>query len=129
MNTVNSDVISDLKDGKKFSNLSPNTLPFVIFYDELETGNALGSHKGVHKIGSFYVALRCFPTNFYSKLKNIYICALFPSNARGDIDNLLLRLVTDIIFLQSKGISIGNTNILFRFVGITGDNVWVSIKF
>ena len=49
-----SEIMADVKDTQS---LPPNTFPFVLFYDEMETGNPLGSHKGLHKIGMFYVGL------------------------------------------------------------------------
>ena len=122
MNTRN-DYLSDLKDGSKFRNLGHSTLPFILFYDELETGNPLGSKKGVHKVGALYVSLRCFPSNYYSKLKNIYICALFPSKKTVNLNTLLEKLVSDINHLQSEGLSINGKRILFKFAGVTGDNL------
>ena len=73
-----SEIMADVKDAQS---LPPNTFPFVLFYDEMETGNPLGSHKGFHKIGMFYVGLRCMHPNQYSKLENIIILACVPYKA------------------------------------------------
>jgi len=41
--------LNDIKDGEYFRSDNCNLIPYVIFYDEVETGNPLGSRKGVHK--------------------------------------------------------------------------------
>ena len=38
--------LSDVKDAESMRNLPMNTFPFVIFFNEIDTGNCLGSHKG-----------------------------------------------------------------------------------
>ena len=110
----NSDsVLTDIRDGPNYCNTSPNTFPFIIFFDELESGNTLESHSGQHKIGAMYVSLRCFPTYFSSKLKNIYICSLFPSKARQYLDKLLKKIIEDINELQINGLYVNGQRFFF----------------
>ena len=47
----------DLCDGKFFRdhpvfNADRHALQIVIYYDEVETANPLGSYRGVHKLGN-----------------------------------------------------------------------------
>ena len=113
----------DLKDGTKFCHLKRNTLPFILFFDELETGNPLGSHRTLNKVGAIYLSLRCFPPKFYSKLENIFVCAIFPSLFHDNIDPLLEKLIKDINDLQLHGLVLQSHQIYFKFAGITGDNL------
>ena len=55
-----SSTLKDFKDGYLLENSPANTIPFVLFFDELEVGNALGSHKGASKLGMIYLSFRCF---------------------------------------------------------------------
>ena len=122
-NNNSKDILTDVKDGSIFHNVSENTLPFVVFYDEMETGNPLGSHKGIHKLGAFYVSLRCFPTHFYSLLSNIFLYTIFSSSHRTYINVLLNRLVKEINDLSTNGVSVDGKTYYFKFIGFTGDNL------
>ena len=110
MNTLN-----DLKDCAKFTNLRNDVLPFVLFYDEIECGNALGSHKGVNKSGAVYLSMQCFPLHYYSSSKSIYTCCLFPTKLRGYLDVVIEKLVKD-ISIWTEGIIILNKRVFFQFV-------------
>jgi len=56
-------ILTDLKDGEYWKHkLDQTHLPFILFFDDYESGNPLGSNKGEHKIGAVYLSMRCFPT-------------------------------------------------------------------
>ena len=74
-----SKVLCDVKDAQCCKDINENTCPLVLFFDEIETGNPLESHKIIQKIGVFYASLRCFPTHMYSKSCNIYPYIFIPS--------------------------------------------------
>lgn len=38
-------------------------LPLILFYDDYETNNPLGSHRGIAKCGAVYVTIPCLPPN------------------------------------------------------------------
>ena len=120
MSATNKDIISDVKDCQHFA---PNTFPYVLYFDKVECGNPLGSHKEVHKIGMLYISLRCFPTEMYSKLENIILYAALPSKAFEDIDYLLIYCVTQFNALYQEGLIIHNTKVQFKLVGLVGDNL------
>lgn len=49
--------ISDYCDGYLFQNhqlfgVKPNALQLILYFDELEVCNPLGSHCGIHKLGN-----------------------------------------------------------------------------
>ena len=55
------DCLHDFCDGSLFKNHQlfqafPDALQLIIYFDELEVCNPLGSHSGVHKVGKGYVA-------------------------------------------------------------------------
>ena len=117
--------LKDLKDGTKFSDLGKNVLPFVVYYDEVECGNPLESHKSVNKIGAIYFAFRCLPPHLYSLLGNIYVYALFPVSKSSYINKVIENLVTEISFLCKEGLIIKGNKIHFIFAGVLGDNLAV----
>ena len=118
-----SDTLGDAKDGYLLEDLPENVFPFILFFDEIETGNPLGSHKGVHKMGMIYVSLRCFPPHLYSKLCNIFLYVAIPSSALTYLNKLLLQIVEEVTELSDNGIDINGVTYKFRLLGITGDNL------
>lgn len=119
-------LLSSCKDGSKFkSRCSSSCFPYVIFYDDFESGNCLGSHKGVHKVGAIYISLRCFPTHTYGKLDNIYLLSLFHAKHREEFGNkhLLSHIIDEIIDLENNGLVIKGKKIYFFLCGVLGDNL------
>lgn len=57
--------------------MNNNVLPLYIFYDDLEVGNALGSHAGTNKLGAIYVSIACLPPTMSAKLSSIICSTLF----------------------------------------------------
>jgi len=52
----------------------------MFFDDYEESGNVLGSHSGVHKLGAVYVSTPCLPPNRSTTLSNIFLALLFHSS-------------------------------------------------
>lgn len=125
MTKRNDTILSDAKDGTLFRNMPDNTFPFTIFFDEIETGNCLGSHKGEYKLGMFYVSLRCFPPQFYSKLCNINLYAVLPAGSTRQryICKVLSKLAEEISELEISGVIIDGFQCRFKFMGLVGDNL------
>ncbi|KYQ46570.1 hypothetical protein ALC60_14429 [Trachymyrmex zeteki] len=61
--------------------------PMFIYFDDYETGNALGSHSGKNKLGAVYFSLPSIPQELKSSLTNIYLFALFKSEDRKTFGN------------------------------------------
>lgn len=58
---------------KKFGN---NVIHIIIFYDELEVSNALGSKTIIHKLGAFFFQILNGPASTGSKLSSIHLLIL-----------------------------------------------------
>lgn len=115
--------ISDMKDSSVLNNIHKHEIPYVLYYDEVETNNPLGSHKGVQKIGVVYLALKCFPPHLCSTLDNIYVCAIFPGFNKDNLEKVMSRIIVDINKVYVEGMFIHNIKLKFRFVGLIGDNL------
>ena len=111
---------------KKFFN--ELVLPFYISYDDLEVGNALGSHAGMHKLGAVYASIACLPPHLASQLSSILFCMLVSSEDKKKCKNetVFRKLIDDINSLQ-EGIVINVNGVLrkvkFQLVLILGDNL------
>lgn len=126
---VSSDNISDIKDGHLHqSHDHLGKLPLVLYFDDYETGNPLGSHKGVHKMGCIYFSLRCLPPYRYSSLQSIFLVSLFHSKLRETLGNskVLSRLITELCDLETNGIMFREKCYKIYLAGVLGDNLGVN---
>lgn len=64
-------------------------LPLYIYYDEIEVGNALGSHAGVNKFGVVYAIIACLPPNIASRLSSIIFSTIIRAK---DIKKCVLKI-------------------------------------
>ena len=63
------------KYSEKFTN--EIVLPLLVFHDDLEVGNALGSKAGKNKFGATYISIACLPPSISAKLNSIIFSSLF----------------------------------------------------
>lgn len=93
---------------KNFTKTDGIALPLFAFFDDIEPGNALGSHAGQNETGATYVTSPCFPENFSSKLESIIVSDIFLSRDRKTYgtDLIFKRLINDLEDLQENGIYI-----------------------
>ncbi|XP_074096554.1 uncharacterized protein LOC141525814 isoform X1 [Cotesia typhae] len=104
-------------------------LPLTMFFDDLETGNPLGSHAGVNKLGAVYISIPTIPPNLSSRLENILLTLLFYSKHRSVLGNeaVFKKLISDFKDLEETGIKIcvNNKEINVKFIVVTfaGDNL------
>lgn len=75
LNFINGSLWKEKK--KKFVKTDGIPLPLFIFFDDVETGNALGSHATKNHVGGVYATIGCFPPSFASKLDSIVIADIF----------------------------------------------------
>lgn len=104
-------------------------LPLFMFFDDFESGNILGSHSGIHKLGAVYVSVACLPPHLITVLSNIFMVLLFHSADREEFkNNIIFRpLIDEFNFLQSNGIEINTPlfqgKLYFDLGLILGDNL------
>lgn len=101
-----SHILSNIVQGnlwlRKYKDVSDVLLlPFVIFYDELEVVNPLGSHAGINKFGVVYASIACLPPNVASRLDNIICLTLIYANDKKETDNknIFSKLIKEINLL------------------------------
>ncbi|XP_071786527.1 uncharacterized protein [Asterias amurensis] len=101
-------------------------IPVLLYSDDYETGNPLGSKKGVHKLTAFYISLVCLPAKFQSSLNNILLAACSERSvvAEYGIDKVLSVMVNDFKEMEREGIQIACDSytgivrpILFQVIG------------
>lgn len=136
MNQLRSDrsgIISNIIQTKnwrqKFGDCGKIILPLFIHFDEFETGNALGSHAGVHKFGAIYTYIACLPPNIASKLNSIIFTALICAKDKKLCSNeqVFKLLIDELNYLSTKGITVAidniETQVYFQLTLILGDNL------
>ncbi|XP_033112600.1 uncharacterized protein LOC117113392, partial [Anneissia japonica] len=113
-----------------FSN--PLNIQLLIYIDECEVVNPLGSKAGLHKICVVYCTILNIPPKYRSTLANCFLVAMF--NARDvktyGYDDVMLPLVNDLIELETVGVYI-NSDVYSGIVKgsiaqLTGDNLGVN---
>lgn len=104
-------------------------LPVIMYYDDFECCNPLGSKAGIYKIGAVYVSFACIPPKYASLLENIFVTELFYTSDRNLYGNnkTFEKLIEEFIFLENEGIQITidgkTTRIYFKLMLIVGDNL------
>lgn len=131
---LSSTIITSIYQGNLWKSLQPiyldkTVFPLLLFFDDLEPCNVLGSRAGLYKIGTVYISLACIPTEYASLLENIFLAQLFYSDDRQAFGNakVFSSLIDDLIFLEEHGISVVVNNreykIYFSLLLILGDNL------
>lgn len=112
------------------SNFFPKTVfPLLLFFDDLEPCNVLGSRAGLYKLGTVYISLACIPQEYASLLENIFLAQLFYSHDRQTFGNkkVFKDLINDLLFLENEGLTIHIESkphqIFFTLFLILGDNL------
>ncbi|XP_074097689.1 uncharacterized protein LOC141526555 [Cotesia typhae] len=106
-------------------------LPLFFYQDDFETNNALGSHRGLGKMGTVYINIPCLPPRIQSKIDNIFLLSLYKADdlKHVTLNAMLSSAVSELTFLESTGINIstprGPQQIYFAFAGVIGDNLAV----
>ena len=110
----------------KFTQGNDLVIPVLLYSDDYETGNPLGSRKGTNKLTAFYVSLICLPTKFQSSLSNILLaaCAKRTVVAEYGIDSVLSVMVQDFKVMEREGIHVSCSSytgivkpVLFQVIG------------
>lgn len=103
--------------------------PLFIYYDDFESGNPLGSHSGIHKIGAIYFSIACLPPKFQSRLENIFLANLFHSSDLKEFGEQVIfsKLIDELNNLENNGITVTydskEIHIYFCVALFLGDNL------
>lgn len=113
---------------KMYFHKGKNVIPYIIYFDEFEINNPLGSHKGAQAIAAFYYSFPTLPEHHLSSLNNIFPALFFKSRDKSFGNDASLKiLVRDVKELEENGITIKINNnemkIYFVLGLITGDNL------
>lgn len=133
-NIQNCDNLSNIINGKKWKSIIQNypensiVIPFDLYTDDFETGNALGSSSGAHKIAGYYISFPVFPSHLVQSTKYIFEALLYESKLkRDDMKSCLNSLVQIFKDLESNGIELviegKKTKAYFVMTRIFGDNL------
>lgn len=104
-------------------------LPLVIFFDDIEINNPLGSHKSINKLGAVYCSIPCLPDEYSSRLENIFLLQLHNYVDHKHLGNKIIfnHLIDMIIDLEKNGIQIivngEQKTVFFTLTCIAGDNL------
>ncbi|KAK6188852.1 hypothetical protein SNE40_004945 [Patella caerulea] len=114
------------KQNELFSTCS-HALQVILYFDEFEVVNPLGSKRGIHKIAAIYFNLANIHPWHRSELKTIQLCLLCPNKVLKNVGfgKVLEPLIYDLKILENEGIIIPNlTEKLYGTVAfVSGDNL------
>lgn len=122
-------VQSEMWKCKKKSSPDKLMLPLLLYQDDFENNNPLGSHKGVGKVGAVYIILPCLPPQLLSKTENIFLLTLYKSDDENSVplQSIFSKAIQGLLFLANEGIEVttdsGLKKIYFSLTGVTGDNL------
>ncbi|GBM75168.1 hypothetical protein AVEN_161152-1, partial [Araneus ventricosus] len=125
-------ILKYFNDGLLYKNCNyfaekPNALQFILYYDELEVCNPLGSKAGIQKLGMFYMVLGNIPYKYRSCLKMINLVAIVKSShvkAFG-MDKILQPIISDLKDFENGVELFTSETVLGKLIALTGDNLGV----
>lgn len=103
------DTMHDICDGQQYKNHplfsnNPQAIQICLYFDEFEVVNPLGSKRGIHKVGAFYINFKNLPPKWNSSLDNIHLLALCNclDIKKYGFDSILAPFVADLRKLESE---------------------------
>ncbi|KAJ8678885.1 hypothetical protein QAD02_017989 [Eretmocerus hayati] len=104
-------------------------LPLVMYFDDFEINNPLGSRKVKSKIGAVYCSVLGIPPRFASQLENILLVQLHKYSDHKQLGNKIIfrQVIRQLRALEKSGIDINvnnqNRKVYFVLPFIAGDNL------
>ena len=129
-------VLESYRDGKFYKEVfaegNKQIVPIILYCDEFETANPLGSRRGQHKMYAFYMQILSIPKKLKSSLQNILLVALAKSKlvSKYGIDAIIKVLVEDFEKMYTDGIHISRPGefeglVTPKLFQICGDNLGI----
>ncbi|KAJ8673109.1 hypothetical protein QAD02_004370 [Eretmocerus hayati] len=106
-------------------------MPLLIYFDDYENNNPIGSHRGLNKCGAVYASIPCLPPEYQAKIENIFLFLLFNTLDRAVYSNKMTfaKAIEELNFLQTEGITLdlpgGPVKVVFRITNLIGDNLGI----
>ncbi|XP_018306071.1 uncharacterized protein, partial [Mycetomoellerius zeteki] len=82
--------------------------PLLLYFDDFEINNPLGSHSGIHKIGVVYCTIPCIPSEYFSILENIFLLQIHNAKDHSQLGNknTFFNIINQIQDLETNGLLI-----------------------
>jgi len=130
----NNECLRNVINGERWKSIIENypensiIIPFDLYTDDFETGNALGSNSGAHKIAGYYISFPTFPSHLVLSTKYIFEALLYETKLkRSDMKPCLAKLAQIFKDLESEGLDLliegRKTKVYFIMTRIIGDNL------
>ncbi|KAF3832110.1 hypothetical protein F7725_025775 [Dissostichus mawsoni] len=126
-------VLQDVFDGEFCKThplfLKETSIPLILYNDDCETVNPLGSKTGTHKLGFIYFLIKSLPPDLLSSLRSHFLCAVYKSDDAKTygLDDVLRPIVAELQFLEKEGIPVDTPTfqgvVKFSLVQVVGDNL------
>jgi len=106
-----------------------NILQILLYFDDFEVANPLGSKRGVHKMFAVYFTLLNLPIKYRSKLESMHLTLLTKSSTvtKCGLDTVLAPLIDDLKVLQTSGIVVRVNAMTYHLTGqvafVSADNL------
>lgn len=84
------------------------SIPLVLYNDDCETVNPIGSKTAIHKLGLIYFQIRCLPPELLSSLSACFLLAVYKSDdvKTYGMDSVLQCIVEDLKDLEQNGFQV-----------------------
>lgn len=122
--TMSDDIFSDFTLCQPFRE-QDNVIQIILYQDEFEIVNPLGSAKGNFKLLGVYMTLGNLPLHCRSNVESLQLVMLCRNKDIREFGlNLVLQpLIKDLVSLESSGLSINEVHYAVRLSFIAGDNL------
>lgn len=121
--------IQHYRDGLQFADANKNVILINIYFDEIETGNALGSKSGKHKLAQFYFSIIDMPPHMLGSVSNYFLLACLKSEDFKMLKNansVMEYIVKELKLLWTEGIDISDIP-SSRDLGIEGNRIKIRL--
>lgn len=117
-------LMTDICDGQYVKNnpffqQNPNALQIVLYNDDIEIVNPLGTHVKKHKITLFYATFANIPPEYRSKLQSIFLVAVAKSKylKKHGVKKLLKDFIETVNIMSSMGLPVEVNGLNLRVKG------------